>query len=182
MIESSLRSFSLVPLASLFFQKTYWLHSWHFYHKHAIKKLSRDRCARLKKTNLKQDTNLTKEGSFSTTHCSNNCKHISSNFTCQTHKRNAIEVTKIWQVFNIDSNVLCAECEMVYIFRDNSHVWEIYEMMMKLHICYVLFSHSFVFPLLLINTCIHNYTECANLYPCSYWVNLILLLHGITSE
>jgi len=38
------------------------------------------------------DTNLTKEGSFSTTHCSN-CKHF-LNFTCQTHKRNATEVTK----------------------------------------------------------------------------------------
>ena len=73
-------------------------------------------CKIKKKQNLKRDTNLTKEGSFSTTHCSNNCKHISSNFKCQTHKRNAIEVTKIWQVFNIDSNVLCAECEMVYIY------------------------------------------------------------------
>ena len=39
---------------------------------------------------LKGDTNLTKEGNFSTAHCSN-CKH----FMCHTHKNNATEVTKI---------------------------------------------------------------------------------------
>ena len=41
---------------------------------------------------LKGDTNLTKEGSFTTTLCSNS-KH-SLNLTCHTHKRNATEVTK----------------------------------------------------------------------------------------
>ena len=43
------------------------------------------------------DTNLTKEGSFSTTLCSN-CKH-SLNLTCHAHKRNATEVTKIYWRF-----------------------------------------------------------------------------------
>ena len=32
-----------------FFRRPIWLHSWHFYHKHAVKELSRGRCARLKK-------------------------------------------------------------------------------------------------------------------------------------
>ena len=43
---------------------------------------------------LKGDTNLTNEGSFSTTFCSNS-KH-SLNFMCHVHKRNESEVTKIW--------------------------------------------------------------------------------------
>ena len=43
---------------------------------------------------LKGNTNLTKEGSFSTTFCSN-YKHF-LNFMCYAHKTNANEVTKIW--------------------------------------------------------------------------------------
>ena len=35
-------------LVSIFSQKTYWLHSWHFYHNHATKELSRHRYARSK--------------------------------------------------------------------------------------------------------------------------------------
>jgi len=37
LIESSLRSFLLL---FSFFRRPIWLHSWHFYHKHAVKELS----------------------------------------------------------------------------------------------------------------------------------------------
>ena len=72
-------------------------------HSHATKELSISRCARSNKQlhqicwfigSLKGDTNLTKEGSFSTTFCSNS-KH-SLNCMYHVHKRNATEVTKIW--------------------------------------------------------------------------------------
>ena len=105
-LESPLRNFSLVTLTFLLFQKTnlvIFLVAI-FNHSHATKELSIGRCARSKKQQtspkmlfigyLKGDTNLTKEGSFSTTFCSNS-KHT-LNFMCHVHKRNATEVTKIW--------------------------------------------------------------------------------------
>ena len=46
---------SVVPLASLSIQKTYLATSWYFYHKHAIKELSRGRYARLKKQKTSQE-------------------------------------------------------------------------------------------------------------------------------
>ena len=97
------KRFSLVPFASLFFQETYLVTFLVFPPQVCnqgtlqgqmckIKKKTRQKCWFI--SILKGYTNLTKEGSFSTTHCSS-CKHF-VNFKCHTHKRNATELTKIW--------------------------------------------------------------------------------------
>ena len=60
-LESSLRSFFISYISSsLFFRRPIWLHSWHYYHNHATKELSRGSCVGSKKetTNLTRNADL----------------------------------------------------------------------------------------------------------------------------
>ena len=111
-LESSLRSFALVTLASLFFSEDLFGYIPGISTtNHATKELSKGRCVRSKKQQtspemcfLKGDTNLTKRRSFSTT-LNYNCKH-SLNLTCQHTKGMQLRWPKYGQS-NLNLSTVC---------------------------------------------------------------------------